>query len=152
LRVDTNEQYLDLLSASVRSVQQLIGSVQLVAVIVAALGLANTLFISTLERRRDLGVLRAVGMLRGQVRRMVAIEALLLGALGVLLAWGLGTLIGLGMYAFTRTQLGIGFGVVFPLLGYAGAAVLGMVAALLASMYPADRAARLDVVAALQYE
>jgi putative ABC transport system permease protein len=136
----------------VRSVQQLIGSVQLVAVIVAALGLANTLLISTFERRRDIGVLRAVGMLRRQVRRMVALEALLLGALGVLLAWGLGTLIGLGMYAFTRSQLGVEFGVVFPPMGYAGAAVLGIAAALAASIYPADRAAKLDVVAALQYE
>ncbi len=151
-QVDTRDEYFNRLSGAVNSVTQLIGSVQLVAVIVAALGPANTLLISTFERRRDLGVLRAVGMQRGQLRRMVAVEAVLIGSLGVLLAWFLGTAIGLGMYTMVRAQLGIDLRPVFPLLGYAGAAILGISAALLASMYPAQRAARLDVVAALQYE
>ena len=151
-QVDTRDEYFDRLAGAVNSVTQLIGSVQLVAVIVAALGLANTLLISTFERRRDLGVLRAVGMLRRQLRRMVAVEALLIGALGVLLAWGLGTAIGLGMWALVGAQLGVPLEPAFPLVGYAGAAILGLVAALLASMYPARRAARLDVVEALQYE
>ncbi len=150
--VDTNQQYLDRLSATVGSVTQLIGSVQLVAVVVAALGLANTLLISTFERRRDLGVLRAVGMQRKQLRRMVATEALLIGSIGVLLAWALGTVIGLGMFGFIRSQLGLSLQIAFPPSAYAGAAILGMSAALAASIYPATRAARLDVVAALQYE
>jgi putative ABC transport system permease protein len=152
LAVDTQQQYYDRLSGTVNSVTQLIGSVQLVAVIVAALGLANTLLISTLERRRDLGVLRAVGMQRRQLRRMVAAEALMIGGIGVLLAWALGTLIGLGMFGFVRAQLGIALTVAFPLSGYGGAAILGLLAAFAASIYPAQRAARLDVVAALQYE
>jgi putative ABC transport system permease protein len=136
----------------VSSITQLIGSVELVAVVVAALGLANTLLISTFERRRDLGVLRAVGMQRRQVRRMIAVEAVLVGGLGVVLAWGLGTAIGLGMYAMVRAQLGIALTPAFPLFGYVGAAVLGITAAVVASIHPAQRAARLDVVAALQYE
>lgn len=150
--VDTRSEYLDLLSSAITSVTQLIGSVQLVAVIVAALGLANTLLISTFERRRDLGVLRAVGMLRRQLRRMVAVEALLIGSLGVVCAWGLGTAIGYGMYALVEAQLGVPLEPVFPPLAYAGAAVIGLLVALGASVYPAQRAARLDVVEALQYE
>jgi putative ABC transport system permease protein len=148
LQIDTAQQYRDLVGGLVGSVTQLIGSVQLVAVIVAGLGLANTLLISTLERRRDLGVLRAVGMLRKQLRRMVAIEALLIGGLGVLLAWGLGTLIGFGMFTFLESQLGMRL----PVSAYVGAAVLGLAAAVIASLYPAQRAARIDVVEALQYE
>jgi putative ABC transport system permease protein len=150
--VDTRDEYFGLLAGAVGSVTQLIGSVQLVAVIVAGLGLANTLLISTFERRRDLGVLRAIGMLRRQLRRMVAVEALLIGALGVMLAWILGTAIGLGMYALVEAQLGVPLEPAFPLVGYVGAAILGLSASLLASMYPAQRAARLDVVEALQYE
>lgn len=152
LQIDTGEEYRDLLNSVVGSVQQLIGSVQLVAVIVAGLGLANTLLISTLERRRDLGVLRAVGMLRRQLRRMVATEALMIATVGVLLAWGLGTLIGFGMFSFLESQLGMDLGIVFPPSAYGGAAVLGIAAALVAALYPAQRAARVDVVEALQYE
>ncbi len=152
LVVDSQAEYLNRLSGIVNSVQQLIGSVQLVAVIVAGLGLANTLLISTFERKRDLGVLRAVGMLRRQLRRMVAAEALLIGAVGVLCAWGLGTIIGLGMFGFTQAQLGVGLELVFPVSGYVGAAILGLGASIVASLYPAQRAARLEVVEALQYE
>jgi putative ABC transport system permease protein len=152
LQVDTGPEYRKRLSGVVTSVTQLISSVQLIAVIVAALGLANTLLISTLERRRDLGVLRAVGMLRRQLRRMVAAEALMIGALGVVLAWGLGTLIGYGIYALIQAQLGVHLAFTLPPQAYAGSAVLGVVAALVASIYPAERAARIDVVEALQYE
>jgi putative ABC transport system permease protein len=152
LVVNTRQEYFDILSDAVNSVVQLIGSVQLVAVIVAGLGLANTLLISTFERRRDFGVLRSVGMLRRQLRRMVAAEALIIGLLGVVLAWGLGTLIGVGMFLMIEAQLGVPLKVAFPLLGYIGAAILGLAAAFLASIYPAQRAARLDVVAALAYE
>lgn len=152
LVVDTRQEYFERLSSAVGSVTQLIGSVQLVAVVVAALGLANTLLISTFERRRDLGVLRAVGMQRKQLRRMVAAEAVMIGSIGVLLAWALGTIIGLAMFAFVRSQLGVALEIAFPPSAYAGAAILGLFAALAASIYPANRAARLDVVAALQYE
>jgi putative ABC transport system permease protein len=136
----------------VTSITQLISSVQLIAVIVAALGLANTLLISTFERRRDLGVLRAIGMLRRQLRRMVAAEALMIGALGVVLAWTVGTVIGYGIYALIKSQLGIPMPFRPTPQVYVLTAVLGLVAALVASLYPAQRAARIDVVEALQYE
>jgi putative ABC transport system permease protein len=152
VEVDTNEYYMDRLSSVVGSVQQLVSSVQFVAVLVAALGLANTLLISTLERKRDLGVLRAVGMLRRQLRRMVAVEALAMGAIGVALAWVLGTVIGAGMYAVIRAQLGLAIPLVLPPLSYAFVGLLGLAAAFFASLYPASRAARADVVEALQYE
>src|SRR4030088_1820697 len=83
LSPDTRRQFIDRLSAIVSSLQRLIGSVQIVAVLVAALGVANTLLISTFERRRDLGILPAVGKNRRQLRRMVLLESLMLGTLGV---------------------------------------------------------------------
>ena len=150
--VSTGAEYRDELSALVGSVTGLISSVQFVAVLVAGLGLANTLLISTLERRRDFGVLRAVGMRRRQMQGMVATEAVLLGALGVVLAWGLGTVIGLGMHAILEAQLGLSLPRAIPWPLYGGVAVLGVAGAALAALYPAWRAARVDVVEALQYE
>ncbi|HVE91799.1 MAG TPA: FtsX-like permease family protein [Actinomycetota bacterium] len=152
IEVDSRAQFVDRINGIVGSIRDLISSVQLVAVVVAALGLANTLLISTLERRRDLGVLRAVGMLRGQVRRMVTVEALLVGGVGVLLAWVFGSLIGLFMFRVMQEQSGIDLRLAFPASAYVGSAVLGLAASGLASLYPAARAARMDVVDALQYE
>ena len=152
VHVDTAAQYRRRLSSLVGSVTQLVSSVQLVAVIVAALGLANTLLISTLERRRDLGVLRAVGMLRRQLRRMIAAEALIVGGVGVAGAWAVGTLMGYGVYRILQAQLGVPLAFALPPRAYLGAAVLGLAASLVASLYPAERAARIDVVEALQYE
>lgn len=150
--VDTQRQFLDRVNGLVDSIVGLIGSVQLVAMIVAGLGLANTLLISTLERRRDLGVLRAVGMLRRQVRRMVTVEALLVGGLGVVLAFGLGTAIGLLMFRVTEAQTGVDMRLVLPWQAYVIPAVFGLAGAALAAAYPAHRASRVDVVEALQYE
>lgn len=152
LTVSTREEYLEELSGAVDAIVGLITSVQLVAVIVAALGLANTLLISTFERRRDLGVLRAIGTTRKQIRRMVALEAVFIASLGVACAWVLGTVIGLGMFLLVRAQLGIPIQPAFPPLAYLAAAALGLVSAVAASAYPADRAAKVQVVEALAYE
>ncbi len=61
-----------------------------VAVLVAILGIVNTLTVSITDRRRELGVLQAVGGLRGQIRRTIWIEALSIGALGLVLGFALG--------------------------------------------------------------
>jgi putative ABC transport system permease protein len=152
LSPDTRRQFIDRLSAIVSSLQRLIGSVQIVAVLVAALGVANTLLISTFERRRDLGILRAVGMNRRQLRRMVVLESLMLGTLGVVLAWGFGTGVGLFAHRITEIQTGLTIPTVIQPLVYLAVLGLGVTAAVGAALYPAQRAALLDVTDALQYE
>src|SRR6185312_543690 len=68
-------------------------SVQIaVAVLVAILGIVNTLTVSITDRRRELGVLQAVGGLHGQVRRTIWIEALSIGGLGLILGFALGAI------------------------------------------------------------
>jgi putative ABC transport system permease protein len=152
LSPDTRRQFIDRLSAIVSSLQRLIGSVQIVAVLVAALGVANTLLISTFERRRDLGILRAVGMNRRQLRRMVVLESLMLGTLGVVLAWGFGTGVGLFAHRITEIQTGLTIPTVIQPLTYLAVLGLGVAASVGAAIYPARRAALLDVTDALQYE
>ncbi len=117
----------------------------------AALGLLNTLTINILERTREIGVVRAVGGSRKQVRRIVTAEALLLGVFGA----ALGVLAGVAMsYGFISAFATAGWEMPyqFPLLGVIAAIVAGVTLALFASILPARSAARLDIIRALQYE
>ncbi len=117
----------------------------------AALGLLNTLTINILERTREIGVVRAVGGSRSQVRRIVTAEALLLGIFSA----AMGVLTGVAMsYGFIMA-----FGIVgwqmpytFPVAGVIAAVIVAVLLALFASILPARSAAKLDIIRALQYE
>jgi putative ABC transport system permease protein len=117
----------------------------------AALGLVNTLTINILERTREIGVVRAVGGSRGQVRRIVTGEALLLGIFGA----ATGVLAGVAIsYGFVAAMGTIGWQMPyqFPLMGIIAAIIVGVIVALFASILPARSAARLEIIRALQYE
>jgi putative ABC transport system permease protein len=106
---------------------------------------------SVLERTREIGVLRALGSTRWQIRRQVANESLVIGLIGALLGIGVGA--GLGYALLQGLAAGIP-GVEYrpPLQTMAFVAVAGVVLGLLASILPARRAARLDVIRAISYE
>jgi putative ABC transport system permease protein len=115
------------------------------------LALLNTLAISVLARTREIGMLRAVGTTRGQIRGMVVAEALLLAAVGV--AFGIAGGIALGyslVYALNATMYVMPY--YFPWSGIVVAVVAGFSFALLAAIIPARTAAKLDIVTALHYE
>jgi len=117
----------------------------------AALGLLNTLTINILERTREIGVIRAVGGSRGQVRRIVTAEALLLGIFSA----AMGVLAGIAIsYGFISAFSSIGWSATysFPLIGIIAAVIVGLLLALFASILPARSAAKLDIIRALQYE
>ncbi len=127
----------------------LFDALAIVAVIVAALGIVNTLTVSVLERVRELGVLRAAGMTRGQVRRTVVVEAGILGIVGS--ALGIVT----GLVAGTVLVLLAGGGRLMLDLPWASIAVailLGIGVSMAAAWYPARLASRLAIVAAVQHE
>ena len=120
-----------------------------VAVIVAALGIVNTLTMGVVERIREIGILRAIGMSRRQAMRMVVVEAAILGIVGVVL----GSLAGIAAGAlllFFGTGLGPSVGV--PTLPIAIAAGLGLVLPAIAALYPARVASRVSIVEALDFE
>jgi putative ABC transport system permease protein len=121
----------------------------IVAVIVAALGIVNTLTMGVVERIREIGVLRAIGMTRRQVLRMVVVEATILGVVGAVL----GALAGVAAGAILL-QLGGGLGHPggLPWQSIGIAAVLGLVLPTLAALYPARMAARVSIVEALHFD
>ncbi len=127
----------------------LFDALAIVAVLIAAIGIVNTLTMGVLERVRELGVLRAIGMSRRQARRIVVVEAAILGIVGVVL----GTLAGLGVGAVMlglAGELSPTAGV--PWLPIGIAAGLGVVLPILASVYPSRLAARVSIVRALKFD
>ena len=119
------------------------------AVIVSLFGIVNTLVLATYERRRELGTLRAMGMSRRQVRRMVRHESVITALMGALPGIG----VGLGLAAAITAALSE-YGLEFAVPGGAlvAIAVVAMLAGMAAAVLPARRAARTDVLTALAYE
>jgi putative ABC transport system permease protein len=119
------------------------------SVIVSLFGVINTLVLSVFERTRELGMLRAIGMTRRQVRRMIRHESIVTALIGAALGIG----VGMFLAAVTTTALSK-YGVVFA-VPYGSLAVfvaIAVLAGMLAAILPARRASRLNVLEALQYE
>lgn len=119
------------------------------AVVVSLFGLANTLALSIHERTRELALLRAVGMSRRQVRRVVRYEAVITALIGALLGTALGALFAV---LVSRPLADEGFELAFPAVQLVAIVVLAALAGVVAAIGPARRAARLDVLDALAYE
>jgi putative ABC transport system permease protein len=122
-----------------------------VAIFASLFGIINTLTMSVIERTREIGVLRALGASRWQVRRAIAYESLVIGLIGALLGIAVGT--GLGAALLQGLSAGVP-GVVYrpPVATMVWVGVAGLVLGLIASILPARRAARLDVIRAISYE
>jgi len=106
--------------------------------------MVNTLTISVLERTREIGMIRAVGGTRKQVRRMVVAEALLLAVVGT----AFGVLSGMYLGHVIVNALAM----IFPLGGILAGIAIGLIFGALAAVIPARQAAKLQVVEALRYE
>ena len=129
----------------------LFDALALVAVIVAGLGIVNTLTMNVYERVREIGVLRAAGMTRPQIWRMVVVEAGVLGVVGAILGCLTGLVAGAALVALSGTgRLDVAFAPDWP--SVLAAAAFGIVVAMLAAIWPARLAARLSIVRAVQYE
>ncbi len=132
------------------SLLNLVTALLVLAVIVALLGIVNTLALSVVERTRELGLLRAIGMRRGQLAQMIAAESVIIAIIGAVLGTALGLGLGAALAdAFTRAQQATV--VISPgqIIAYIAAAAL---AGVLAAIAPARRAARLNVLDAIAAE
>jgi putative ABC transport system permease protein len=132
------------------AIEQVIGLITVLlgfAVLIALLGITNTLALSVVERTREIGLLRAVGMTRAQLRWMVRAEAVLVAAVAVVS----GLALGLGLAAATLTGLAADNPVVVrvPVGQLLAVLTVTVLAGLAAGLLPARRAARLDVLAAI---
>ncbi len=119
------------------------------AIIVAIFGIANALALSIYERTRELGMLRAVGMSRRQVRTMVRYEAVITALIGAIIGMVIGMIFAALMSVPLKSQ---GFVISYPAVQLIVLLVLSGLVGVLAAVAPARRASRLDVLEALAYE
>ncbi|HEY6479174.1 MAG TPA: FtsX-like permease family protein, partial [Streptosporangiaceae bacterium] len=136
--------------AMLSTLLSLITAMLVLAIIIALLGIVNTLALSVVERTRELGLLRALGMRRGQLAQLVAAESMIIAVIGAVLGSGLGLALGAALAeAFTRSQQATVSIPVTQIVAYIAATAL---AGLLAAIVPARRAARLNVLQAIAAE
>jgi putative ABC transport system permease protein len=138
----TQEDQLDQLLIAVNGLLGL-------ALVIALLGIANTLALSVVERTHEIGLLRATGMLRRQVRVMVLAESAIIALFGALLGVGLG--LGFGLVAAAAIPESLISAVAIPVRTAVVVVVLATACGVLAGVLPARRAARLDVLDAIEH-
>jgi putative ABC transport system permease protein len=119
------------------------------SLVIALIGVVNTLLLSVYERTRELGLLRAVGSLRRQVSAMVVQEAVIIALVGTVLGLIIGTGFGMALFDVLARQQPTFSILSFPVRNLAVITVLGAVLGVLAGLYPAWRAGRLDVLDAI---
>jgi len=143
-------QYKAQQAQQVNQLLNLVYGLLALAVLIALIGIANTLALSIYERTHELGLLRAVGTTRGQLRAIVRYESLVISLFGAVEGLALGTLFGWAIVAALHSQ-GV-TQLVFPVTQLIMLAVLAGVAGLVAALAPSRRAARLNVLQAVTTE
>jgi ABC-type lipoprotein release transport system permease subunit len=158
LQTQSLEAVLNVANQVLSLLQALLGSVGALALLVAALGVANTMMMAIYERTREIGVLKALGASGGEIRSLFTMEAALIGLIGGFFGLIFGTILGRMVdwgahrYLINEGVTGVGDLSVVPLWLAVGSLFFAALIGILAGLYPAARAARLDPVEALRYE
>lgn len=142
------QAYLDSQLGGVRQLLGLLYALFALAVLIAAMGISNTLSLSIHERTREIGILRSIGQSRRQTKTMIAAEAMIISLLGTAVGLAAGVFIGWGVISTLADQIGIGtFDV--PYLMLVTMIVVGTGIGVLAALRPAARAARIPPTVAM---
>jgi putative ABC transport system permease protein len=150
LTVQTRAQFESQQKANIDQLLGLVYVLLALAVVIALIGIVNTLMLSVFERTREIGLLRAVGMRRGQVRAMIRSEAVIIALFGAVIGVVMGTGVGLALASALRNN-GV-TNVAVPVPSLIAFVVLSAILGLIAATWPARRAAGLDVLSAIATE
>ena len=147
--VKTAQQYKDSLVGQVNSLLNLVYGLLAMSVIISLFGIVNTLVLAVYERTREIGLLRAIGSSRAQVRATVRYESVITSIIGALM----GIVVGIA-FAWVVTTKFAGQGISFSIPGgqLVVFLIVGVVVGVIAAILPARRAARIDILQAIHYE
>jgi len=148
-KVQTREAWIDFQDEELNQFLILLYVLLALAVVVSVFGMINTLVLTVFERTRELGMLRAVGMTRRQVRRMVRHESVITALIGAALGLPLGVFLA-ALVTRALSQFEVEFAIPVPQLIIF--ALVAIIVGIVAAVVPARRAAKLNVLRALQYE
>jgi putative ABC transport system permease protein len=149
IEVQDQEELKDSIAEELNGLLAAVYALLALAIIVSLFGIVNTLALSIYERTRELGLLRAVGMSRRQVRRVIRYEAVITALIGAVLGLVLGVVFAV---IASRPLADEGFTLEIPYVALVILLVLAVIAGILAAIAPARRASRLNVLDALAYE
>jgi putative ABC transport system permease protein len=149
MTIATRDSWVRKEAKSVNTILDLFYVLLALSVLVSLFGMVNTLVLAVFERTRELGMLRAIGMTRRQMRRMIRHESIITALIGAALGLPLGVFLAA---LVTRGLSGLGVSFHLPLAQLIGFGFVAVVAGIGAAVFPARRAARLNVLEALQYE
>jgi putative ABC transport system permease protein len=147
--IETRDEFRDGQLSELKTLLNILYVLLGLSVVVSLFGVINTLVLSVFERTREIGMLRAIGMNRRQVRRMVRHESIVTALIGAALGMAVGIFLA-GLTTVALSDYGIEFAI--PYLSLAAFVAAAIVAGTLAAILPARRASRLNVLEALQYE
>jgi putative ABC transport system permease protein len=147
LKVQTRAQFIKTQQSQINKLLGLVYALLALAILIALIGIVNTLMLSVFERTREIGLLRAVGMRRRQVRLMIRSEAVILSVFGAIIGIIVGTGLGVSL-ADSLKQQGI-TDVVVPFSNLIVFLVLAAFLGLVAATWPARRAAKLNILDAI---
>jgi putative ABC transport system permease protein len=120
--------------------------------VVGALGVVNTLTMNVLERTQEIGMLRSLGMTRGQVTRMILAEGIIMGLVGGAFGLVFGLLMSRIVLRAINSMTGYELSYVLPVQGIVVGLVIALIVSQLSAFWPARRAASINIIEAIQFE
>ena len=147
--IETSDEFQDRTEGLMNEMLAMVNIMVALAVVIALIGITNTLALSVFERTRELGLVRAVGMTRHQLRRMVRFEAALVATFGAVLGVGIGVLFGWGVVVALPSSFASSLAI--PVPSIVALVLVAGLAGVLAAVLPARRAGRLNVLDAISH-
>ncbi len=153
----TSEEFLEGILKAFLVVEIVLGAIGSIALLVAAIGIINTMVMAIMERTREIGVMKAVGASRNTIKKLFTLEAgmigMLGGAFGLLVGWRLGQLVNwIAGYFMEEQSFSVESVIVMPWWLFIGVLGFTFLVGVLSGLYPAARASKLDPIEALRRE
>ena len=152
LEIEDIQEFKSMINKQINVTFAAFNVITLIAVIVAAVGIINTMMMNIMERTREIGILKAIGGTRWQIRKIILIEASITGSIGLFLGVIVGIFMSISVIQSMHTLTGYDVTYVFPWSSLAASAFIALIFSTIIALLPAQIAASSNIVEAIHYE